>query len=42
MMLNEDAFYTKVIDPNEIYKFIVLFFSFEITKILKNIGAYTR
>ena len=33
--LNEDNFYMKIIDLDEIYNFLVLSFSFEVVKMLK-------
>ena len=36
--LNEDNFYIKIIDLDEIYNFLVLSFSFEVVKMLKKIN----
>ena len=33
--LNEDNFYMKIIDLDEIYNFLLLSFSFEVVKMLK-------
>ena len=39
VQLNENNFYMKIIDLNEIYNFLVLsFFSFEVVKVLKKIN----
>ena len=40
MELNEDNFYIKIIDLNEIYNFLVLSFSFEVIKMLKKLITY--
>ena len=41
MVLNEDNFYMKIIDLDEIYNFLVLsFFSFKVVKMLKKLMAY--
>ena len=40
--LNEDNFYIKIIDLDEIYNFLVLSFSFEVVKMLKKINDIFR
>jgi hypothetical protein len=35
MILDEDKFYIKIIDLDEIYSFLVLHFTFEKVKVLK-------
>ena len=42
MELNDDNFYMKIIDLNEIYNFLVLSFSFEVVKMLKKINDIFR
>ena len=38
--LNEDNFYIKIIDLDEIYNFLVLSFSFEVVKMWKKLMTY--
>ena len=40
--LNEDNFYMKIIDLDEIYNFLILSFSFEVVKMLKKINDIFR